>query len=218
MKSAQRQQQTMSKSQPQKQLQKQQIVRRQISQAKGPEAMKRETETLQRKAAPSVGAWSDETCRLASRVEQVPLLSKTFTALNMSSSTDFRQRCRDGTLRSPTPIFRQPRHRSNSIDSDLSDVGPPDDVFGILARRNRTKSRERNKWNFSWRAPKSSVSNTASLSSDGTFSCGAASSMGMTTTKLPQLDGFCPGRTSCQLQHVSRSHFELIKYKRTLNS
>uniref|UniRef100_A0A183CG95 C3H1-type domain-containing protein n=1 Tax=Globodera pallida TaxID=36090 RepID=A0A183CG95_GLOPA len=82
-----------------------------------------------------------------------------------------------------------------------------DVVFGILTRRNRTKSRERNKWNFSLRESKSKNNNA---------SCGA--SRMDCSTKLPQLEGFCPGRTSCQFQHISRSHFELIKYKRNLNS
>uniref|UniRef100_A0A914GQN5 C3H1-type domain-containing protein n=1 Tax=Globodera rostochiensis TaxID=31243 RepID=A0A914GQN5_GLORO len=194
-----KQRQKQEEQQPQKQHQ-QQPKRRQFSQTKVPEAPKRETETLQRKAAPS----ADVRCpRRLDNLEKSSL-NKTFTV--GATSTNFRQRCSDGTMRSPTPIFRRPRNRSSSIDSEFSEYGP-DVVFGILTRRNRTKSRERNKWNFSWRESKSKNNNSSCRASR--MDC---------STKLPQLEGFCPGRTSCQFQHISRSHFELIKYKRNLNS
>lgn len=87
-----------------------------------------------------------------------------------------------------------------------------DVVFGILQRNSRTKSRERRRertWELGgWRATAAPKSKSICSASMDATNC----------TKLPQLEGFCPGRTSCQLQHISRSHFDLIKYKRNLNS
>uniref|UniRef100_A0A183C7N0 Uncharacterized protein n=1 Tax=Globodera pallida TaxID=36090 RepID=A0A183C7N0_GLOPA len=118
-------QQSITKKQPkqrqkqeEQQQQKQQPKRRQFSQTKVPEAPKRETETLQRKAAPS----ADVRCPHRLDNLEKSSLNKTFTV--GATPTNFRQRCSDGTMRSPTPIFRRPRNRSSSIDSEFSEYGP----------------------------------------------------------------------------------------------